>query len=124
MRSADLRNTLRPTETTRLIKEAGIHILAVINAKKGAYFIYDLYQFRLRNLAGDTLELAYKVPAGTRPPNLIRDLEAAKKAGVFFKAELREKNGMLVIINIREPEMSQDELRSWMPESKRVILTR
>ena len=107
-----------------LITASGMHILAVIHFERGRLSIYDTYKFRLRNLAGDILELLYKVPGGGRPARLIRDLIELYKLGLFARYNLRENNGMLAITSITEPEMPQDELRAHMPESQRVVESR
>ena len=97
----------------------GDNTLRVNKAVKGHRSIYDIYQFDVINLKGDTHGFCYQVPAGTRPYQLVRDLIELNKRNLWFMAYLKEVNNLLAIHTIKEPREPQAELWKFAQKYKR-----
>lgn len=97
---------------------AGDNTIRVAGLRRGRETIYDIYQFNVVNLKGEVHGFCYKVPAGTQPGGLVKDLLALHRAKLWFTVYLKEKNGLLSIFTIKEPKRPQNELWS---EAQKVI---
>lgn len=76
--------------------------------------IYDLHRISLHNVANDSYQMNFRVPVGSKPPNLLNDLKFFFLTQRYILIDLIEKsvNGqpILMIRSIREPNASQEEI--------------
>jgi hypothetical protein len=88
----------------------GDNTVRVAGFKKGPFSIYEAYQFNLINLKGHTKGFCYAVPAGVRPPSIVRDLLELRERNLWFIIYLKEVGRELAIQTIKEPRAPQNEL--------------
>lgn len=102
---------------------AGDNTLRVAGHRTGPNGLYDVYQFTLQNLSGEVYDIAYAVPAGTIwKPRIIRDLLELQRLKLWARFYLKEVNGKLAIMTIKEPNGCQDELNDLFSKKQLVRL--
>lgn len=90
--------------------QEGRNLVRVIRVVKAPYLIYMVFTFTLQDVGGDQHLLQYKVPLGSEPAALIRDLAVLSVSREWVQMQLKQKEGYLAVSSICQPNINQQDI--------------